>query len=183
MKKITFIAELDLKTERLDTFLSLQADLTRSHVQKLIRDGLVKVNGSIEKPGCKVRIHDRVELTIADQPEDGRALNNLAWLLLEEAPDELRNRVEATELARRATEVAPDDPYAAGTYGTCLLRAGDADGAREQLNRALTTPRSLPDEATDRYLLAMALSALGRSAEAAEAPPSSPRARTAPSIS
>jgi 23S rRNA pseudouridine1911/1915/1917 synthase len=70
MKKITFIAELDLKTERLDTFLSLQADLTRSHVQKLIRDGLVKVNGSIEKPGCKVRIHDRVELTIADQPED-----------------------------------------------------------------------------------------------------------------
>jgi 23S rRNA pseudouridine1911/1915/1917 synthase len=70
MQKQTYIVELDTKTERLDTFLSLQADLTRSHIQKLIREGLVKVNGSTEKPGSKIRTNDRVELIIEDEQQD-----------------------------------------------------------------------------------------------------------------
>ncbi|KPK00751.1 MAG: hypothetical protein AMK71_08015 [Nitrospira bacterium SG8_35_4] len=70
MKKTAYIVKLDTKNERLDTFLSLQADLTRSHVQKLIREGLVTVNGSIEKPGFKVKNRDRVELIINDEPQD-----------------------------------------------------------------------------------------------------------------
>jgi 23S rRNA pseudouridine1911/1915/1917 synthase len=70
MRKKTYIVELDTKIERLDTFLSLQADLTRSHIQKLIREGLVKVNGSTEKPGSKIRTNDRVELIIEDEQQD-----------------------------------------------------------------------------------------------------------------
>jgi 23S rRNA pseudouridine1911/1915/1917 synthase len=70
MGKHSYIVGLDTKTERLDTFLSLQADLTRSHIQKLIRDGLITVNGNKEKPGFKVRANDRVELIIEDEPQD-----------------------------------------------------------------------------------------------------------------
>ena len=101
-------------------------------------------------------------------PDDAGALNNLAWILLEEAPPGLRDRREAERLARRAVELAPDNPYALGTYGTARLRAGDADGAVILLTRALETSRSGGDESTDRYLLAMALAQLGRDEEAEE---------------
>lgn len=107
------------------------------------------------------------EALIARFPEHASALNNLAWLLLEEAPDELRNRTRGTELARRAVEVTPDSPYALGTYGTALLRAGDPAAAIERFERALETPRG-PEEATDRYLLAVALAQIGRPGDAAE---------------
>jgi len=70
MKKTTYVVKLAIKTERLDTFLSSQTDLTRSHIQKLIREGLITVNGSIEKPGFKVKNRDTVELIIKDEPRD-----------------------------------------------------------------------------------------------------------------
>lgn len=111
-------------------------------------------------------IHD-YDALIARFPEHASALNNLAWLLLEEAPVEMRNRTRGMELARRAVEVTPDSPYALGTYGTAMLRAGDPLAAVELFERALETPRG-PAEATDRYLLAVALAQLGRGAEAAE---------------
>jgi rhomboid protease GluP len=105
---------------------------------------------------------------LAITPDDAGALNNLAWILLEEAPPELRDRPEAERLARRAVELAPEDPYALGTYGTARLRAGDADGAARLLERALETSRPGREESTDRYLLAMALAELGRPEEAEE---------------
>jgi rhomboid protease GluP len=99
-------------------------------------------------------------------PEDAAALNNLAWLLLEEAPEELRNRTEATRLAGRAVELSPEDPYALGTYGTAHLRGGDARQAARYLADALERKRAAREEATDRYLLAIALARLGRLDEA-----------------
>jgi membrane associated rhomboid family serine protease/Flp pilus assembly protein TadD len=100
------------------------------------------------------------------EPDDAATLNNLAWLLLEEAPEELRNRNEATRLAGRAVELSPDDPYALGTYGTAQLRGGDAREAARYLTRALARKRAARDEATDRYLLAIALARLGQFEEA-----------------
>jgi tetratricopeptide (TPR) repeat protein len=106
---------------------------------------------------------------LAADPNDYRALNNLAWLLLEEAPAKYRDMDEATRLAERAVAAAPDDPYSAGTLGTARLRGGDAAGAVEYLTRALAVPRPAPSEATDRFLLATALAKLGRTKEATEA--------------
>jgi tetratricopeptide (TPR) repeat protein len=99
-------------------------------------------------------------------PDDAASMNNLAWLLLEEAPEELRNRSEATRLAGRAVELSPEDPYALGTYGTAQLRGGDAREAARYLGRALERRRDAREEATDRYLLAIALVRLGRLEEA-----------------
>lgn len=99
-------------------------------------------------------------------PQNAGAMNNLAWVLLEEAPEELRNRTEATRLAGRAVELSPEDPYALGTYGTARLRDGDARGAARYLAEALARKRVAREEATDRYLLAIALARLGRLDEA-----------------
>ena len=98
---------------------------------------------------------------LALNPNDANSLNNLAWVLLEEAPDELRNRTEAERLAQKAVNLDPENSYALGTYGTVLLRRGDARQAVSYLERALKHNRPQSDEATDRYLLAVALARSG----------------------
>jgi Tfp pilus assembly protein PilF len=102
-------------------------------------------------------------------PDDAGALNNLAWLLLEEAPEELRNHTEAGRLAERAIALDPDNSYVLGTYGTVLLRRGDPRQAATFLERALEDRRPKLDEATDRYLFAIALARAGRLEEAERA--------------
>ncbi|MGQ0721659.1 MAG: rhomboid family intramembrane serine protease [Candidatus Eiseniibacteriota bacterium] len=99
-------------------------------------------------------------------PRDFESRNNLAWILLEEAPETYRDRAEAERVAREALELAPEDPFVRGTYGTARLRAGDPAGAAEHLQAALAAHRDDEGAATDRYLLAIALSALGRHDEA-----------------
>jgi len=106
---------------------------------------------------------------LAKEPANVGALNNLAWILLEEAPEELRNAKEADRLATKALELAPLDPYVLGTYGTVRLRRGEAGAAAHYLKEALQTDRSATEEGTDLYLLAIALARTGPSAEASEA--------------
>jgi rhomboid protease GluP len=99
-------------------------------------------------------------------PQDAAVLNNLAWALLEEAPDSLRDAGEAAELAERALALEPEDPYVLGTYGTVKLRAGDPTAAVEYLRRALRAGSGRAGEETDRYLLAIALARAGDAEEA-----------------
>ena len=99
-------------------------------------------------------------------PKDAGTLNNLAWLLLEEAPDSLRNVPEAERLAAEAAAIAPDDPYVVGTWGAAKLRSGDVGGAIERLEKAVAASRPPRDEATDRYLLAVAYAQAGRGEDA-----------------
>ena len=112
-------------------------------------------------------IHDYQRVLELD-PGNALAANNLAWVLLEEAPEELRNWTEAERLASNALHAAPEDPYVLGTYGTVRLRRGDFDGAVNYLRRALEAERPTFDESTDRYLLAIALAKRGDVAEAVE---------------
>ena len=69
MKKDTYIVSPETKAERLDTYVSSKSGLSRSHVQKLIKQGLVIVNSRIEKVSYKVKNGDSIELTIPVQPE------------------------------------------------------------------------------------------------------------------
>jgi Tfp pilus assembly protein PilF len=106
---------------------------------------------------------------LAIAPDHGLAANNLAWVLLEETPEELRNWTEAERLATKALALSPDDPYVLGTYGTMRLRRGDSAEAAEYLGRALEKERPRAAESTDRYLLAIALSRSGDEAGAEKA--------------
>ncbi len=101
-------------------------------------------------------------------PRDPTTLNNFAWLLLERAPEGLRNWTQAGRLAERALLEAPEDPYVLGTYGTWLLRSGRPAAAAVYLRRALLAPRPAVPDATDHYLLAVALAEAGAFEEAEE---------------
>ena len=80
MKKDTYIVSPETKAERLDTYVSSKSGLSRSHVQKLIKQGLVIVNSRIEKVSYKVKNGDSIELTIPDKPESTPSPDKLAGL-------------------------------------------------------------------------------------------------------
>ncbi len=66
-EKLHFEAAPEYAGKRLDVFLQEKAaGLTRSYLQKLIRDGLVLVNGKKGKAGGKVRDGDVIELTVPE---------------------------------------------------------------------------------------------------------------------
>ncbi len=51
------------KTERVDKFLSAHfSDYTRSYIQKMIKDGHIKVNGQVVKAGYKLTLGDSIEI-------------------------------------------------------------------------------------------------------------------------
>ena len=55
----------DISGSRLDLWLTQQInDISRSYIQKLIEDGMIKVNGNIEKSSYKICINDSVEVSI-----------------------------------------------------------------------------------------------------------------------
>lgn len=155
------------------------AGIERDATQELVEKGLQKHPDSFELLWVRAQIRmqrEEWEGAISDYrrlqeivPENPQILNNLAWMLLEEAPEPWRDVEEAERLARRALARAPQDPYVLGTFGTARLRRGDAVDAVEYLQRALERERGRPGETTDRYLLAIALARAGRGEEAREA--------------
>lgn len=68
MREEVLISEVNNK--RLDTYISTKLDdLTRSMVQKLIRDGKISVNGNLEKESYKVKVDDKIVIQI-DAPKE-----------------------------------------------------------------------------------------------------------------
>ena len=64
---LKYIVDEDYENVRVDKFLSeLNSDHSRSYIQKLIKDGRVKVNGKPGKPGLKLSEGDCVELDLPD---------------------------------------------------------------------------------------------------------------------
>ncbi|CUH94199.1 putative RNA pseudouridine synthase YlyB [Propionispora sp. 2/2-37] len=61
------IVEAAAENERLDLFLTKQrSDLTRSFIQKLIREGHVTVNAKLVKPNYRIQLNDRVAVMIPE---------------------------------------------------------------------------------------------------------------------
>ncbi|MEE8328793.1 MAG: RluA family pseudouridine synthase [Thermodesulfovibrionia bacterium] len=69
MKKNIYKVVSGNRTERLDVFVSTKSGLSRSYVQRLIKEGLIFVNSLPEKAGYKIRNNDLIELTVPDEPE------------------------------------------------------------------------------------------------------------------
>jgi 23S rRNA pseudouridine1911/1915/1917 synthase len=63
---ILAVAPADI-AKRLDILATEKAGITRSHSQKLIRDGLILVNGKPESPGYKVKTSDMIEISMPGQ--------------------------------------------------------------------------------------------------------------------
>ncbi len=69
MKKTLTVTPSDI-SKRLDIFASEKADLTRSRLQRLIKDGHVLVKGKEESPNYKVRAGDIVEIEVPGPESD-----------------------------------------------------------------------------------------------------------------
>ncbi|MEM6639852.1 MAG: XrtA/PEP-CTERM system TPR-repeat protein PrsT [Pseudomonadota bacterium] len=118
-----------------------------------------------------LRVNDRLnaieqyEMVIIEQPESAFALNNLAWLYLNEAgPD---NQRRALEMATKAHRLAPLNFDIADTLGWVQFNNGRLNESVDTLREAMssTTPRRSPDIA---YHLAAVLQESGSGDEARE---------------
>ncbi len=69
MKKNIYTIKAVSIGERLDILISKKSGLTRSHVQRLINQGLITVNSHNEKSGYKVKVGDRIEIVVPREPE------------------------------------------------------------------------------------------------------------------
>ena len=69
MEKIEFICQ-ENNSIRIDKFLAEEMkDLTRSHIQKLVDEGFVLLNGIVPKGNAKVKQGDKIEVSIPDAEE------------------------------------------------------------------------------------------------------------------
>jgi 23S rRNA pseudouridine1911/1915/1917 synthase len=69
MKKTTYTVSAGTKPERLDTFIPCQSNLTRSYIQRLIKEGFITVNSHCEKPRYTVKEGDLIEVTLPNEPD------------------------------------------------------------------------------------------------------------------
>jgi serine/threonine protein kinase/tetratricopeptide (TPR) repeat protein len=103
-------------------------------------------------------------------PKRAPTLNNLAWLLATCPDAGLRDPPRALELAKRATELAPQYGYLWNTCGVAHYRAGEWDAARVALEKSIALYAGRPEsdtlESFSTFFLAMAHARLGNGAEA-----------------
>lgn len=70
MNEIVFDISPEMEDERIDKCISgYMADLSRSYVQKVIKDGSVSVNDAVVKANYRVKVDDRVRFVIPDSVE------------------------------------------------------------------------------------------------------------------
>jgi tetratricopeptide (TPR) repeat protein len=103
-------------------------------------------------------------------PKRVSTLNNLAWLLATCPDARLRDPARAVELAKRATELAPQYGYLWNTRGVAHYRAGDWDAARAALETSIARYAGQSEASTlesfSTFFLAMAHARLGNATEA-----------------
>jgi len=69
MKKTTYTVSAGTKPERLDTYITCQGNLTRSYIQRLIKEGFITVNSHTEKARYMVKEGDLVEVILPNEPD------------------------------------------------------------------------------------------------------------------
>ncbi len=91
------------------------------------------------------------------QPNDVRAMNNVAFLMRKQAPQ------QAAELAGRALQIDPGNADVLDTLGQIQAERGDLDGAVKSFGRA---NQLAPKNAATRYHLAVTLARNGQGLQA-----------------
>lgn len=89
MEKYSFKVELSDIKKRLDLFLALKIpkETSRTHIQKLIGEGHVFVNGKPEKNNYRLRENDLIEIDFAEAPSMSAAAENIPIKIVYEDDD------------------------------------------------------------------------------------------------
>lgn len=82
-----FITETDDIGKRIDNLVAERCDMSRSAIQKLIKDGMVKVNGNAVTKSLAVKSGDSVEVTIPEPVTLSIAAENIPLDIVYEDPD------------------------------------------------------------------------------------------------
>lgn len=83
--KKEFLVDEKEEGVRLDIFLTSKLkELTRSRIQKLIKENFVKVSGKYEKPGYRVKRGEKIEITLPEIKESGLVPENIPLKILYE---------------------------------------------------------------------------------------------------
>ena len=83
------------------------------------------------------------------------AFNNLAWLLTTCENPQIRDHQQALSLARRAVEIASDEPSYWNTLGVAYFRLQEWDKATQALNRSMELSNNGQGDSHDWFFLAM----------------------------
>lgn len=88
MEKFTYQVGLGEDDERLDKWISnALPDLSRSYIQKCIKDGDVSVNGKTQKAGYRLRVDDEIVFCIPEAVEPAIEAENIPLDILYEDDD------------------------------------------------------------------------------------------------
>jgi Flp pilus assembly protein TadD len=140
----------ELRTLDMDVALKSIADYSSAHpADKQIKKqvAILLLNfGQLDK----ARI--AYEKLVRDDPSDGLALNNLAWLVVKDDP------ARALSLAQRAAKINPSSANFQDTLGTMQMNRGAFKDAVVSMRRA---HELVPDDPEFAYRLALALQASG----------------------
>jgi serine/threonine-protein kinase len=96
----------------------------------------------------------RYRLALSQNPRDGFACNNLAWILVTCPLTPLRDPAESLKLARRAVDLAPGSAAYLNTLGLAYYRARNWDEAMAALTKAVQLGNG--GNGYDFFFLAMA---------------------------
>jgi tetratricopeptide (TPR) repeat protein len=89
---------------------------------------------SIKAKGAKLEEQRAMlEKAISLNPQNHRALNNLAWMLIDNNID----LDQGVGYAERAVQIFPDSPYNNGTLGIGCFKKGDKEKAEKYLQKAI----------------------------------------------
>jgi tetratricopeptide (TPR) repeat protein len=93
------------------------------------------------------------------EPDNFRALNNLAWLLVTCPATSLHDGRQALELVRKAIALQPEEHYLHNTLGIAYYRMGDLPAAAAALEKSIAVNarrfESARSESFDTFFLAM----------------------------
>lgn len=94
---------------------------------------LLKALDARNKGGKNQEVKTLLEKAISLNPKNHRALNSLAWLLIDDNEDVDRGIL----LAKEAVELFPDSPFNNGTLGVGYMKKNDLDNAEKYLDAAV----------------------------------------------
>jgi len=92
------------------------------------------------EPALHTEFLQTLALLAADRPSDPQLLDALGWMQHQAGRDDL-----ARPLLELAVEHSPDEPSTRFHLGSLYLGAGSSDRGREELRRALDSPRPFPE--------------------------------------
>lgn len=149
-----------------DTYLlNKQSDLARQQFEKAAQlqnarsYAMARLGQIYETQGNIDKARSSYESSLAADPDNVLAKNNLAWLYAEHGG----NIDEALKLAEEAKEKSPEDPTITDTLGWIYVKKGSYQAAVDNLQNSVAKN---PHDASGLYHLGTAYYLLGRHADA-----------------